>query len=391
MRALKDLWTPTSRVYDRADEGYPQRRVLDCGIAWQNYRDDAQVWQAIDLTPEVVAGGFRVRKVPYDLTLLSTGARRIAPDRAFAASRFINLPANKFLANKTFTRIGNELRWSSNAYNIVLRWENSRVKFDVVVKRSIPFDSISFDVDKTGITDATLVSFLTNLKAIDSSTPEPIVRPLSVSLVAGVLTLGFDLTGMKFPVTIDPTLDLQVGASADDGEVLNGTGFRDTVTSMRIGNTSDQWKTEGWARFTGVSGLSGATVTAASYWGWTWYSGGSPLTKIYAEKAAAPAAPTSAADFNGKTKTTAGVDWDGTLTPADGWVTSSIPDISSVIQELAVLNPSAIQILHLDDGTSVSANDDIIRFLTYDSNATKAPKFHVDYNIAAARRVFVVS
>jgi len=38
--ALKELWTPTSRLYDRSDEGHPERKILDCGISWQNYLDD---------------------------------------------------------------------------------------------------------------------------------------------------------------------------------------------------------------------------------------------------------------------------------------------------------------------------------------------------------------
>ena len=32
MRAIKELWTPTSRLFDRADEGYPRRKVLDLQV-----------------------------------------------------------------------------------------------------------------------------------------------------------------------------------------------------------------------------------------------------------------------------------------------------------------------------------------------------------------------
>jgi len=39
MRALRDRWTLTSRLHDRADEGQPNKYVLDCSIGWQNYFD----------------------------------------------------------------------------------------------------------------------------------------------------------------------------------------------------------------------------------------------------------------------------------------------------------------------------------------------------------------
>ena len=389
MQAIKGLWTPTSRLYSRADEGQPRQFVLDCGIAWQNYKNELDVWQAIDLTPEAVPGGIRVRKVPYDLTLLSTGERRISPDRAFP-SRYIRFQAGKFLANKTFTRIGNSYVWSSLAFDIRLTWENSRVKFDVIVKRNIPFDSVSFDVDKAGVDDTTLLAFLTNLKAIDSTTPEPIVRPLAVSLVAGVLTLGFDLTGMTFPVIIDPTLDLQVGAGANDtGHALSSPHyFSATDNSNPVGKASAAYPgLGGSARFTDVTVPQGSTIDVAylTYNAALSNSTATCVGVIDAEDVDSGDAPTSDSDWDNEVKTTAAVAWN----PIPAWVQNTeyqTPSIIAVIQELTDrvgwVSGNAINLFLHDEaqGSSTGARRD---WYSYNGSTTKAPKAHFEYTEAA--------
>lgn len=132
-----------------------------------------------------------------------------------------------------------------------------------------------------------------------------------------------------------------------------------------------------WARFTGVSGLSGSTIDSAVYkaWGNTG-SAGSPLTKIFADDSAAPTAPTTEAGHNNKTRTTAGVDWDGVLTN-DVWNDS--PSLNAVMQELADSHdPSAIQVLHDDDG-SPQDDFDYMQYDSYNQGSTVAPKLDIDY------------
>lgn len=184
-------------------------------------------------------------------------------------------------------------------------------------------------------------------------------------LIDGQLTRGDPIERIQ-----RTTLNLQVGASGDDGW-RNGTSFASGDTQHYVGVFSNT--EEAYARFTSVSGLSGATVNSADYQLYGAFGGGSPLTKVYADEAAAPAAPTSSADMTGRTRTTAGVDWDGTLTVS----TFNTKSITSVIQELAdTYDPSTIVTLHDDDG---SGSFDEQAHSTYDAASAQAPKLDIDY------------
>lgn len=179
------------------------------------------------------------------------------------------------------------------------------------------------------------------------------------------------------------TLNLQVGASGDDGYWSDtggtGTQFDTTVARHTNGhhNTTAIDICHCWYRFTGVSGLFGATINTASYQLWGDASDlGSPLTKAYAEEAAAPAAPTSASNADGKTVTTAGVDIDS---PALSITAFNPFSVVSVIQELAdTYDSSVIQILHKDDGSDTGGNN-IIRPASYDRSTSEAAKLDIDY------------
>lgn len=382
MNALRPLWTPTTRLYDRADEGQPRKFVLDCGIAWQNYQDDLGAWREIDLTPEPVANRLRIRKAPYDLTVFTSGERTILPDRN-TPSRSIRFPASRFLFNKTFTQVGNSYVWSSNAFDIILRWENSRVKFDVVVKQSVPFDQVQFDVDKTGIDDATLLSFLANLHATDSS-PEPIVRPLSVSLSQGVLTLGFDLTGMTLPVTIDPTLDLQVGAGADDAHETDSDA-QFSSGSLNVFADSNSATGSRWNagfRFTNVTVAQGNTINV-SYLTVVFpvAAEDSPDADILMEDVDDAVSFVTNADVTLRTRTTASVAWTATNL---GQTAVNSPSINAVVQEIVdrVGWVSGNDMVAFMDGRTGTNRFTSIR--SYDGSTANAAKLHIEHTAGAA-------
>ena len=52
------------------------------------------------------------------------------------------------------------------------------------------------------------------------------------------VTITLDDTGMSYPVTIDPTLNLAVGAGANDGH--RGTTFNNSSITMVVGSFSGQ-------------------------------------------------------------------------------------------------------------------------------------------------------
>ena len=181
-----------------------------------------------------------------------------------------------------------------------------------------------------------------------------------------------------YPLMVDTTIDEQVGASLDDGYVEQSPVFDQTGGAHVGGRTSPRFDHQAWFRFTGISGLSGVTIDVASISLWGNNADlGTPLTKIYAEDAAAPAAPTDKADLDGKARTTAGVDWDSPGLSLSAFTAS--PSIVAVIQELADSHdPSAIQILHDDDGSAQDGTN-IIRVSTYDVATAEAPKLHIEF------------
>jgi hypothetical protein len=188
--------------------------------------------------------------------------------------------------------------------------------------------------------------------------------------------------GAVYPLMVDVTIDEQVGTSADDGFVEQSPGFLDAFTEARSGaRGAFTFEHDAWFRFTGISGLSGATIDVAyiSLWGNN-VDSGTPLTKIYAEDAAAPAAPTDKADMDSKIRTTAGVDWDSPGLSLSAFTAS--PSIVAVIQELAdSYDPSAIQILQDDDGSSQASNNHT-RPSSYDQATAEAAKLHVEFTAA---------
>lgn len=195
------------------------------------------------------------------------------------------------------------------------------------------------------------------------------------------------LESATYPVHLDTDIDpqpAQVGADADDGW-NRATGSDPSaswgITPSALGclNVSTGWFYDHWYRFTGISGLSGAQIDVAyiSLLGYE-NDGGTPETQIYAEDAEAPAAPADGDDFISRAKTSAetSIPWDNLDLSTGGFVDS--PSIVSVIQELAdSYDPSAIQIIHLDDlrtdSTNYAAVDD------YGNETANAPKLHIEY------------
>lgn len=175
-----------------------------------------------------------------------------------------------------------------------------------------------------------------------------------------------------------PTLNLQVGASGDDGYGGPST-FSTAGDFCRVGRDNDV--IDSFFRFTGVSGLSGATINSADFTVRNWWESkdGDRIRdfRIYADDSAAPTAPTDWTSLSGKTRTTAYTDVVSPGTPF--WVSDDdyVYDVTSVIQELAnSYDPSAIQILFDEDASPDYAHVD---WDAYDHSALTAAKLDIDY------------
>lgn len=160
---------------------------------------------------------------------------------------------------------------------------------------------------------------------------------------------GKNWTGDRRGTTLGP---LQIGASGDDGDT-DVIAFNDTGSTMRAGNdrfVGSDVPTNCWYRFVSVTGLSGEDIDSATLELDEFSSqGGTGIrTNVYAEDAAAPAAPSSNGNYNGKTPTDAFTVADGD----PGGAGFHDVDVAAVVQELADSHdPSVIQFLHKDDAS----------------------------------------
>jgi hypothetical protein len=390
MPELLNKRTATSKVFSLPDAPDGRKRfAIDSSISQIHYKDVQQNWQDIDTSfSESDTGQFSAKftKLPYHLRVGNDSRRRIYPDRN-DLSYWIELQ-KPFTSMGTPVKTGNQWVWDFPNATVKITIGGGALKFNAILKNAAAPTSLTFPFTVQGITrngnellhNGQVVAVLRKPVAVDANGVE---RDLTVTWAAGQVTLSLNTAGLAFPIDIDPTIDVDGAAGADDGESNDaGTGwYSNSGSSMKIGWSgahSDRFNS--WMRFTGISGLSGATIDVA-YMRVRGYDttpiSGTPLTKVLADDQAAPSAPTTAGDHAGRTRTTAGVDWDMSGWGADSWNNS--PSIVSVIQELAdSYNPTVIQILHDDDGSS-SSGTNVVRLYTYDTGASNAPELHIEY------------
>jgi hypothetical protein len=181
------------------------------------------------------------------------------------------------------------------------------------------------------------------------------------------------------------TLNLQVGSSGDDGwwSDVAGTGTTYgggwSVIYFGDANAAARDQMSMWNRFTGISGISNATITSAttSLWG-NDVDLNTPNGKIRATDSETPAAPTNLTEAQAleSTTTTAGVDWDSPGLSVSAFTAS--PSIVPVIQELVnSYDPGEIQIIIRNDASS---NLDECRADPYEADTSHAAKLDIDYS-----------
>lgn len=184
-----------------------------------------------------------------------------------------------------------------------------------------------------------------------------------------------------FPIILDPAVDYQVGAGANDGIVL-ASNIYPTHGYLYFGFMSTNPR-HFYCRWPNVIIPDGATVTA-SYVSFCYHTseGTPPECVVYFENAANPAAPSSASDFEDRTKTTAKINIAGpVLTDGDWWDTGSL---NSILNELlgahSYASPgAAMQLLEISSGSGTNYSSQF----SYDGDSAKAPKLHIEYTEAA--------
>ncbi len=181
-----------------------------------------------------------------------------------------------------------------------------------------------------------------------------------------------------YPVVIDPTVDVQVGAGADDGYSRGPGTFQPSLTFVVAGDWNYDYDI--WARFTDVTIPQGATIDVAYITIIAKTTGGGTGTRvnIYAEDVDSAVAPTGYADHQGKVRTTAFSAWDDQSLVIDTEYDS--PSIVDVIKEIvdrggwASGNP--LQVLVDNDA---SDQEILYDWYSYEGDTAKAVKLHIEY------------
>lgn len=364
------LRTETTKTYDLGNG----IRALKADTSPVHYWDGGQ-WLDIDSNySEVDTGAYTAKftRLPYLVRMGDDSARRIYPDRD-DLTYWIDI-GKPFPSMGTPEKIGGYWVWNYPNSAIAVRVTNTSVKFAFRLKNSNSPSEITIPIDTEGIVregnklyhDGELVAVLKKPYAVDAEGTE---RDCEVTFNPGSITISLDTEGLVYPIDVDPTIDTQVAAGADDG-TSGALGFSNSAEYIKIGQDSGSYTIcNGFARYPGISGLSGATIITANTSFYGFYSEGtSLLSNVYCEDAEAPGQISDTADYESRVRTTAFTVFDVDPRDYDGTAWYAII-ITSVIQELADShNPSVIQILWDDDG-SASTNDLFIRTYEYSDNS----------------------
>ena len=172
------------------------------------------------------------------------------------------------------------------------------------------------------------------------------------------------------------TINLQVGADADDGHTAAGILFKPADDRMDAGDWSGTTY-HIFARWTAATleGTIDSSVVQV-YGKWT---AGSPVLKVYGVDEDNPPAPTSIGEFDADPLTSAAVDWDAAWT-VDAWATS--PSLNTIFQELVdtyTISNDAVMVQIKDDGSTSDFNG----AATHDFDTALAAKLDIDYTAGA--------
>ena len=375
------------------------RFSLDCALQALQMREEGKDWE--DIKPCLVpdAEGWHVEGAPYLCQIAKDGSRRIVPNRT-EPSKYLYLPAVDLFRALPKRQEGNQIIAGSVAFDVIFQFTNTGVQFMVLLKKApIPFDRILLDMDSAGLDILQLLKAKTGLGIprprlieVGEGQAEVKERWLDWSLKAGRLELGFDLSGLRFPVLLkNTTLDLQVGASADDCHRGKQVDYWNITTNcLQAGYTNAGYIAQGSAaRFLNATIPAGSTITLAQLILTNYLTRDQTVvnTRLRAQSNINPATFSTMADFDARTWTVAYVNWDN-LPAWSGNIEYTSPDFDACIQEVINLSGWASGnpiVILWDDWECRSTQADERRRLavSYDYSPAQAPKLHIEYSAGA--------
>ena len=369
------------------------RNVLVASIDDLHYQSGG--WQEIDTTVQPsndAAFDDEVDQTPYRVRV-KDGNRRVWPRRD-VPDEYIDFGRPEFQrTNGRYAvipwdgrrREGNTVVFFRNDAELRVTFAGGRIKMNLVLLSAPSSTRWRFPVSITGLTrqgarlvsnrDGTTVATLAPFELDDAA---GIHRDIAGTFgghpdYQGAYVVQPDLSGLTYPVVIDPTVDVSVAASGDDGRWASGS-FNNASVGINISNGGN-----GFFRFTGLSALDGATIDVA----YLTVVASSTLTAntasvtIRAAAADNQAAPTTEAECTAPTRTTASVNWSAIQSFTSG-SSYNTPSIVSVIQEMADNGylASGVALIYLEDNAGSAARG----VSSYDHLSNAPPALHVEYS-----------
>jgi hypothetical protein len=376
-----------------------RKYAIDAFIGAVQMSEDGIVWQ--DIKPSLVRDKDRwhVEGAPYYAEIKDDGTRLFCPDRN-EKSRYFRLPNSSLLApldksvRSTPAKLDgqllpNQILMPYNEWaDITVGFTNTGMTFSVLFKEAPPVqfeEKFTFDAEAAGLD---ISQMLLEKKEVGIPRPRLIdskvdreVRWLDWTFKEGQLELGFDLSGLVYPVLLkNVTIDEEVGASTDDAhENENGGGM--DLTSEYVLNASgvNAWDRRwGGYRFElGSSIPQGSTISAAYWEAYVPYGGSydDANFNIHFEKAVAPATFSSSNyDISGRTRTTNSVAWVQDDVGSGAYRGSAYSLVTPLQEVIDAYTASAIAVI-------TRPNQDTAKILytwAYDHGSYPA-KLHIEY------------
>ena len=379
--------------------------ALNAFIGAVQMREPEGVWQ--DIKPQLVrdADGWHIEGAPYYAEIKDDGSRLFCPDKN-EKSKYLHLPGIALFSGLARNVVSNPNKLDTlllpNQITLPTAWgeirivfSNTGMHFEILFQEAPPGavfgkDSprILLDAEAVGYDIGQLLKSTSGIgiprPRLIADNPEVLSSEeqdkwLDWNYKNGQLELGFDFGDLPFPILLkNTTVDVQVGAGANDGYRNGATGFNTTGNFIYNGSISSN-SYHAFYRWTGVTIAGTINVSYIQLYRYS-SAAGSPLLKVYGVDEDNPAAPTTYGEFDADPLTTAGVDWDGQL--ASGWNTS--PSLNSIFQELVdsyTISGDAILLQERDDGSTT--NNYTVPY-TYNGNSSYAAKLHIEYTAGGA-------
>lgn len=462
-----ELRTLHSRTYQ--DDSDPRRYILEAVSGTLHYATSTGL-KPVDLTPERIEGGWRIRRNNWHLALsedgwFGFGARQgahwlrfklaqvgylhgptmawqpVAANPAYALANLSTTPETITLGpNAEEVQVGLTATWASiwatpGGGRLDLRWhiDAQRLKEEITINQAArtwiaanrppstaaaqTYFTMLFEVDWSDIPAAVLAGLKQDIEAGFNASTLPLELrdgadwmlaslPLAevylennlayrlplqrrVWKVGETYYLGIGaqvsaLAGMPSGTLVfDPTIDSQVGASADDAHE-NGAGTFSATSDLKWAQNDAQnaaWYACAFRRALALP--VGAVIGSNSYA--QFYAYGYPNTAAKAVGVIHTEAIDDAPDFStnadvvSRSRSTASVAWRTNLNLA-AW--NDTPSLQTVLQEWADRagrgSGDAVCIILVPD-SGVGVTWDGVYFRSYDNNAALAPKLHVEY------------